>query len=78
MLYDSGGKIQITNTCQVLCDGRLIGRLRRSVDDEKQWWDLVAYDEKRVYLHDGVYSKIAQTESIQEIGEYLDNHFAGG
>ena len=78
MRYDSGGKIQITNTRQVLCDGRLIGHLRRSGDDEMQWWNLVGYDETRVYRHDGVYSKIAQTDLIQEIGEYLDDHFADG
>ena len=77
MLYDNGGKVQITPSFLVRCDGKLIGHLVRSGDEEKRWWDLEVYDMNRVYVHDGVFSEVAQTESIQGIGEYLDKHFGG-
>ena len=77
VLYDNGGKVQITRSLLVRCDGKLIGHLVPSGDEEKQWWDLEVYDINRIYVHDGVFLKLHRQSQYRELASTWINTLAG-
>ena len=72
-LYE-GKRVRILNDRRVLFDGRKMGTLVRTDcdDDETGWWNLEYVNHRKFPITDDVHSRIADLDTFQEIGEYLD------
>ena len=73
MLEYKGERVQIRSNGVVLCCDQRIGRLKKWEHDDRNMWHLENADTKHFPLYDDVQATIAEKQSIQEIGEYLDS-----